>query len=166
MQEHLRTYIAIDLKSFYASVECVERGLDPLTTNLVVADVSRTEKTICLAVSPSLKAYGIGGRARLFEVVQRVREINNERKRQAGWRMTGKSYNDPELKANPSLELDYIAAPPQIWLKRIMPNFYQIRKKRVYKQKMGRRRNPVNLKSNTMKNTLQIYNYFVKKQVF
>ena len=75
-----RTYIAIDLKSFYASVECVDRGLDPLTTNLVVADVSRTEKTICLAVSPSLKAYGIGGRARLFEVVQRVREVNNERK--------------------------------------------------------------------------------------
>lgn len=114
MQEQQRTYIAIDLKSFYASVECMDRGLDPLTTNLVVADVSRTEKTICLAVSPSLKAYGIGGRARLFEVVQRVREINNERKRQAGWRMTGKSYNAPELKANPSLELDYIAAPPRM----------------------------------------------------
>ena len=114
MQEQQRTYIAIDLKSFYASVECVDRGLDPLTTNLVVADVSRTEKTICLAVSPSLKAYGIGGRARLFEVVQRVRDVNNERKRAAGWRMTGKSYNDPELKANPSLELDYIAAPPRM----------------------------------------------------
>ena len=114
MQEQQRTYIAIDLKSFYASVECVDRGLDPLTTNLVVADVSRTEKTICLAVSPSLKAYGIGGRARLFEVVQRVRDVNNERKRSAGWRMTGKSYNDPELKANPSLELDYIAAPPRM----------------------------------------------------
>ena len=71
-----RAYIAIDLKSFYASVECVDRGLDPLTTNLVVADVSRTEKTICLAVSPSLKAYCIGGRARLFEVVQRMREVN------------------------------------------------------------------------------------------
>ena len=71
-----RQYIAIDLKSFYASVECVERGLNPLTTNLVVADSSRTEKTICLAVSPSLKAYGIGGRARLFEVVQRLREVN------------------------------------------------------------------------------------------
>ena len=95
-------------------MECVDRGFDPLTTNLVVADVSRTEKTICLAVSPSLKAYGIGGRARLFEVVQRVREVNNERKRAAGWRMTGKSYNDPELKANPSLELDYIAAPPRM----------------------------------------------------
>ena len=86
--KHSKTYIAIDLKSFYASVECVDRGLDPLTTNLVVADVSRTDKTICLAVSPSLKAYGIGGRARLFEVVQKVREINNERKRAAGWRMT------------------------------------------------------------------------------
>ena len=114
MKEQQRTYIAIDLKSFYASVECVDRGLDPLITNLVVADVSRTDKTICLAVSPSLKAYGIGGRARLFEVVQRVREINYERKRLAGWRMTGKSYNDPELKANPSLELDYIAAPPRM----------------------------------------------------
>ena len=109
-----RTYIAIDLKSFYASVECVDRGLDPLTTNLVVADVSRTEKTICLAVSPSLKAYGIGGRARLFEVVQKVREVNNERRRAAGWRMTGKSFNDLELQAHPDLELDYIAAPPRM----------------------------------------------------
>ena len=70
-----RTYVAIDLKSFYASVECMERHFDPLTTNLVVADDSRTEKTICLAVSPSLKAYGISGRARLFEVVQRVKEV-------------------------------------------------------------------------------------------
>ncbi len=109
-----RTFIAIDLKSFYASVECVDRGLDPLTTNLVVADISRTEKTICLAVSPSLKAYGIGGRARLFEVVQRVREVNNERKRAAGWRITGKSYNDLELKTHPDFELDYIAAPPRM----------------------------------------------------
>ena len=109
-----RTYIAIDLKSFYASVECVDRGLDPLTTNLVVADVSRTDKTICLAVSPSLKAYGIGGRARLFEVVQRVRNINEERRRLAGWRMTGKSYDDPEVRAHPELELDYIAAPPRM----------------------------------------------------
>lgn len=109
-----RTYIAIDLKSFYASVECVDRGLDPLTTNLVVADVSRTEKTICLAVSPSLKAYGIKGRARLFEVVQKVREINHERRRLAGWKMSGKSCNDPELKATPSLELDYIVAPPRM----------------------------------------------------
>ena len=79
-----KIYIAIDLKSFYASVECVDRGLDPLTTNLVVADASRTEKTICLAVSPSLKAYGIGGRARLFEVVQRVREVNYDRVRLTG----------------------------------------------------------------------------------
>ena len=114
MQQQQRTYIAIDLKSFYASVECMDRRLDPLTTNLVVADVSRTDKTICLAVSPSLKAYGIGGRARLFEVVQKVREINNERKRLAGWRMTGKSYHDPDLKAHPDLELDYIAAPPRM----------------------------------------------------
>ncbi len=110
----MRTYIAIDLKSFYASVECVDRGLDPLTTNLVVADVSRTEKTICLAVSPSLKAYGIGGRARLFEVVQRVREVNESRKRAAGWQMKGKSADDKELKAHPDLELDYIAAPPRM----------------------------------------------------
>ena len=107
-------YIAIDLKSFYASVECVDRGLDPLTTNLVVADASRTEKTICLAVSPSLKAYGIGGRARLFEVVQRVREVNYDRRRKAGWRFTGKSFNDTELKAHPNWELDYIAAPPRM----------------------------------------------------
>lgn len=78
-EENGKTYIAIDLKSFFASVECVERGLDPLTTNLVVADVSRTEKTICLAVSPSLKAYGIGGRARLFEVTERLRQVNSDR---------------------------------------------------------------------------------------
>ena len=109
-----KRYIAIDLKSFYASVECVDRGLDPQTTNLVVADASRTEKTICLAVSPSLKAYGIGGRARLFEVVQRVREVNDERRRKAGWRFTGKSINDTELKAHPDWELDYIAAPPRM----------------------------------------------------
>ncbi|MCR4603321.1 MAG: DNA methylase [Prevotella sp.] len=109
-----RTFIAIDLKSFYASVECVDRGLDPLTTHLVVADVSRTEKTICLAVTPSLKAYGIGGRARLFEVVQRVREVNDQRKRAAGWRMAGKSHNEQELRAHPELELDYIAAPPRM----------------------------------------------------
>ena len=87
-----KQYIAIDLKSFYASVECVDRRLDPLTTNLVVADVSRTEKTICLAVSPSLKSYGIPGRARLFEVVQKVKAINEQRRRQApGWRFTGGS---------------------------------------------------------------------------
>jgi DNA polymerase V len=108
-----KQYIAIDLKSFYASVECMELGLDPLTTNLVVADVSRTEKTICLAVSPSLKAYGISGRARLFEVVQRVKEINANRLRQVG-RFVGKSSNAVELANNPALEVDYIAAPPQM----------------------------------------------------
>lgn len=84
MLERQRIYIAIDLKSYYASVECMERGLDPMTTNLVVADISRTEKTICLAVSPALKAYGIPGRARLFEVVERVKEVNAERRRKAG----------------------------------------------------------------------------------
>lgn len=110
-----RTYIAIDLKSFYASVECMERGLDPMTTNLVVADISRTEKTICLAVSPSLKAYGIPGRARLFEVIQRVREINTERKRLApGHTFTGSSYSDTELKSMPGLALDYVTAPPRM----------------------------------------------------
>ena len=110
-----RTYIAIDLKSFYASVECVERGLDPLTTNLVVADSSRTEKTICLAVSPSLKAYGIGGRARLFEVVQRLREVNSQRRQSLpNYRFTGKSIHDPELKAHPDWEIDYITAPPRM----------------------------------------------------
>ena len=88
-----RAYIAIDLKSFYASVECVERGFDPLTTHLVVADKERTQKTICLAVSPSLKAYGIPGRARLFEVVQKVREANKERIRKVpGKQFTGSSY--------------------------------------------------------------------------
>ena len=109
------SYIASDLKSFFASVECVERGLNPLTTNLVVADVSRTDKTICLAVSPSLKAYGIGGRARLFEVIQRLREVNNERSYKApGFRLTGKSWKDEELKAHADWEVDYIAAPPRM----------------------------------------------------
>lgn len=110
-----RTYIAIDLKSFYASVECVDRGLDPLTTNLVVADSSRTEKTICLAVSPSLKSYGIGGRARLFEVVQKVREVNYERRMKIPYGMfTGKSWRNPDLQAHPDWELDYIVAPPRM----------------------------------------------------
>lgn len=110
-----RTYIAIDLKSFYASVECVERGLDPLNTNLVVADPSRTEKTICLAVSPSLKKHGIPGRARLFEVVEKVREVNSLRRSLAPKnKLTGKSYLDSELESNPALELDYIVAPPQM----------------------------------------------------
>ena len=109
-----RTYIAIDLKSFYASVECVARGLDPLTTNLVVADRSRTVKTICLAVSPSMKAYGIGGRARLFEVVQRVKEVNYERLSNAGWHFAGKSSDDTQLKTHSDWELDYIVAPPRM----------------------------------------------------
>ena len=117
MPEEKHCYIAIDLKSFYASVECKERGLNPMTTNLVVADVSRTEKTICLAVSPSLKAYGISGRARLFEVVQRVREVNGERRLKApGHVFTGDSYDDTELKASPELSLSYIAAPPRMAL--------------------------------------------------
>jgi DNA polymerase V len=115
MHEQRRTYIAIDLKSMYASVECVARGLDPLTTNLVVADVSRTEKTICLAVTPSLKAYGIGGRARLFEVVQRLREVNYERQMKApNRRLTGKSISDIELQQHPDWAVDYIAAPPRM----------------------------------------------------
>ena len=123
-----RTYIAIDLKSFYASAECAERHLDPLTTNLVVADLSRTEKTICLAVSPSLKAWGISGRARLFEVVQRVRDINRDRLHQAirggcavksaetesGWDFASASFDDTALRADPSLRLDYIVATPRM----------------------------------------------------
>ncbi len=110
-----RTYIAIDLKSFYASVECVERGLDPLTTNLVVADASRTEKTICLAVTPTLKQYGLSGRSRLFEVVQRVRQVNNERRRQAPyWQFTGESADDTELQAHPELAVAYHVAPPRM----------------------------------------------------
>ena len=112
-----RIYIAIDLKSFYASVECMERQLDPLTTNLVVADAARTEKTICLAVSPSLKAYGISGRARLFEVVQRVKEVNCERRRKVpGRTFRGSSYSAPELARYPELELSYIVAPPRMSL--------------------------------------------------
>lgn len=110
-----RTYLCIDLKSFYASVECVERNLDPLTTNLVVADSARTEKTICLAVTPSLKAYGIPGRARLFEVVQKVKDVNRQRRYKAPNRtFTDKSSNSKELSQNPSLELDYIIAPPRM----------------------------------------------------
>lgn len=108
-----RVYLCIDLKSFYASVECVDRGLDPLVTNLVVADNSRTEKTICLAVTPALKSFGIGGRARLFEVVQKVRDINTERKKKAR-SFRGKSYNLDELKKDSKLELDYIVAVPRM----------------------------------------------------
>lgn len=110
-----KTYIAIDLKSFYASVECKERNRDPLTTNLVVADKSRTEKTICLAVSPSLKSYGIPGRPRLFEVVQKVKEVNNTRRWEAPNRtFIGSSDDKAELDANPALEIDYIVAPPRM----------------------------------------------------
>ena len=110
-----RTYLAIDLKSFYASVECVERGLDPLTTNLVVADESRTDKTICLAVSPSLKAYGVGGRARLFEAVQKVSQVNYARLMAIpDHRFKGKSTNDTEIKAHPDWELDFIRAVPRM----------------------------------------------------
>ena len=115
MDELKREYIAIDLKSFYASFECVYRGLNPLKTNLVVVDTSRTEKTICLAVSPSLKKYGIGGRARLFEVIQAVKKINADRLKKApNHRFVGKSFDEDELERNPALELDYIAATPQM----------------------------------------------------
>ncbi len=110
-----KTYLCIDLKSFYASVECIERGLDPLTTNLVVADASRTEKTICLAVSPALKKLGIPGRARLFETVQQVKRANTERLRNApGWKFTGSSSNTAELATHPELEIGYITAPPRM----------------------------------------------------
>lgn len=110
-----RSYIAIDLKSFYASVECMERGLDPMTTNLVVADESRTAKTICLAVSPSLKSYGVPGRPRLFEVVQKIKEVNARRKWKApGNILVGESYNNTELQARPDLAVSYIVAPPQM----------------------------------------------------
>lgn len=110
-----KIYMCIDLKSFYASCECRERDLDPLTTNLVVADPSRTEKTICLAVSPSLKKYGISGRARMFEVISIVNEINKKRKYKArGKKFTGSSYNDIDLEKNNDLQLDYIVAPPRM----------------------------------------------------
>ncbi len=110
-----KQYVAIDLKSFYASVECVERGLDPMTTNLVVADGSRTEKTICLAVSPSLKRHGVPGRPRLFEVVQKIREVNALRRCNApGREFTGSSYDAPTLDSDPSLSVDYIVAPPRM----------------------------------------------------
>jgi len=112
-----KAYIAIDLKSFYASVECIQRDLDPLNTNLVVADPTRTEKTICLAVTPALKAFGIPGRARLFEVVQKVAEVNAQRKARAPKQeFTGSSWNAATLRKDPALSLEYIIAPPQMAL--------------------------------------------------
>lgn len=115
--EQQRIYGAIDLKSFYASVECVERGLDPLDACLVVADKSRTDKTICLAVSPSLKAWGIPGRPRLFEVIRQVEELNALRRSVLrSHRFTGRSYLASRLKRDPSLQLDYITAVPQMRL--------------------------------------------------
>ena len=123
-----RTYICIDLKSFYASVECKERGLDPLKTNLVVADSERTEKTICLAVSPSLKSFGLPGRARLFEVVQKLREVNKERKKKTKYnRFIAKSYNADELNNNPNLEIDYIIAKPRMsYYMKYSTNIYNV----------------------------------------
>ena len=110
-----RVYACIDLKSFYASVECMERGLDPLSTNLVVADTSRTEKTVCLAITPSLKQYGLSGRERLFEVIKKVNDINYKRRKNNNYKpFAAKSYDDNELKNNKNLELSYIAAPPQM----------------------------------------------------
>ena len=110
-----KVYLCIDLKSFYASVECRERNLDPMNTNLVVADNSRTEKTICLAISPTMKQYGLGGRARLFEVVQKVKEVNHQRRKDNNYKpFTKKSFLDTELKQNKDLELDYVIAPPQM----------------------------------------------------
>ena len=110
-----KIYACIDLKSFYASVECRERGLDPLKTNLVVADESRTEKTVCLAISPSMKQYGLGGRARLYEVLQKIKEVNYQRKKDNKFKeFTSKSYNDDELKKDKNLELDFIIAPPRM----------------------------------------------------
>ncbi len=109
-----RIYACIDLKSFYASVECVERKLNPLTTYLVVADETRTEKTVCLAVTPSLKQYGLSGRSRLYEVVQKVKEINRQRRYKIKKDFIDKSYDDIEIKKNPMLEIDYIVAPPRM----------------------------------------------------
>ncbi len=121
-----RTYLCIDLKSFYASVECMERGLDPMRTNLVVADESRTEKTICLAVSPSLKSYGLSGRSRLFEVVQRIRDVNRSRRKKApNGSFSGASFDFSDLSTNPALAVDYIVAPPRM-------AFYMAYSTRIY----------------------------------
>ena len=123
-----RIYACIDLKSFYASVECVERGLDPLRVNLVVADIDRTEKTICLAVSPSLKSYGISGRARLFEVEQKLKEVNCERKKKTNnYKFSGKSYDYTELEKNNNLEVDYIIATPRMsYYMKYSTNIYNV----------------------------------------
>ena len=122
-----KIYACIDLKSFYASVECVERKLDPLTTNLVVADEQRTDKTVCLAVTPSLKQYGIGGRARLYEVKQKVNKINKDRKNIIKGKFVGKSYNDTDLKKDKNLALDFIVAPPRMkYYMKYSTNIYQI----------------------------------------
>ena len=138
-----RTYLAIDLKSYYASAECASRHLDPLTTNLVVADTSRTEKTICLAVSPSLKAYGIPGRARLFEVVQKVKEVNAERLRSAirsntavfrdgKTSLSSRSYDARALAKDPSLEVDYLVAPPRmLYYEKVSRQIYSIYQKYI-----------------------------------
>ena len=110
-----RSYVCIDLKSFYASVECRQRGLDPMTTLLTVADESRTEKTICLAATPALKAYGISGRARLFEAIEQIKMANAQRRQRApGRRFVGKSSNADELAENPALEIEFLVAPPQM----------------------------------------------------
>ena len=107
--------MCIDLKSFYASVECRERNLDPLNTNLLVADESRTDKTICLAVSPSLKSYGLSGRCRLFEAKAKIKEVNYQRRKNNYYKpFIGKSYIDTELKNNPNLEVDFITAVPRM----------------------------------------------------
>ena len=122
-----KVYACIDLKSFYASVECVERNLDPLTTNLVVADSSRTEKTVCLAVTPSLKKYGLSGRSRLYEVIQKVNEINRERKKKIYGKFVGKSFSDIDLNKNNKLELDFIIAPPRMkYYMKYSTNIYNI----------------------------------------
>ena len=122
----MRMYACVDLKSFYASCECVERKLNPLTTNLVVADLSRTEKTICLAVTPSLKSFGLSGRSRLYEVIQKVKEVNELRKKENN-KLIGKSYDINELNNNKSLALDYIIAPPRMNLyMKYSTNIYNI----------------------------------------
>lgn len=135
-----RTYLAIDLKSFYASVECRERGLDPLNTNLVVADESRTDKTICLAVTPTLKSYGISGRGRLFEVRQRVREVNAWRQARApGRTLTGSSHQFSELQRDPALAVDFVIAPPRMaYYMEYSTRIYEIYRKYIAPEDIGR----------------------------